>query len=152
MGVEQFQRTALNKGEVGELILEQRLEKMGFTVFRDWDKRPGEGGIDTIAYDPKTKTLYLIDKKGWVTRSINDASALSVERLGVENIDKMIATLDKHTGYSEGRVKPSLTLLSTFLTVTNRQVLYLPYPMPMLILKRPRLVRGFSIAAGRHST
>jgi RHS repeat-associated protein len=92
-------------GEIGELILEQWLELNGFEIFPDISKRVTGGGIDKIAYDPKTDYVYWIDNKSFTSGSISDASALSVERLGVENIDDARKVLDKQTGFSEGARK-----------------------------------------------
>ncbi len=103
-------------GELGELILEQWLDEQGIEVFVDASKRVTQGGIDRIAYDPKSDYVYWIDNKALSSGSISDASALSVERLGIENIDDARKAMANQIGssslseeamnaYNKGRIK-----------------------------------------------
>jgi hypothetical protein len=68
--------TRNDRGRIGELFLHQRLDDEGMHVFIDWEKHVNERGIDLVAYDAKTRKLWLIDNKAWKS-GIGTASSLT---------------------------------------------------------------------------
>jgi RHS repeat-associated protein len=82
-------------GEIGELAVEQFLDKEGYYVFKDWSKAVNKGGFDSIAYNPKTKELLWIDNKAYKGR-IGGASSL--ETNFVKNREAAIEFLKTQTG------------------------------------------------------
>ena len=80
-------------------MLDSFLDANGFVVFTDYGKLVNQGGIDRVAYDPKTDHVYLFDNAAQ-KKTINLKSALSVERLGVENLDGVRDVLDRYTGFT----------------------------------------------------
>ncbi|OJF15939.1 hypothetical protein [Couchioplanes caeruleus] len=63
-------------GLIGEQNLADALTAKGLTVFHDWSKNVNANGVDLIAYDPTTKTLWLVDNKAQM-KGISGAGALT---------------------------------------------------------------------------
>lgn len=82
-------------GEVGELLVDQLLDDSGYYVFRDWSKSVTQSGIDSIAFNPKTKELLWIDNKAY-SGPIGGASALE-ENFAI-NRQRAIEFLRTQTG------------------------------------------------------
>ena len=132
--------TKLDQGDIGELLVEQLLDRRGFEVFRDWSKNVNSGGIDTIAYDPAEKILYVIDNKAQ-RKTINNATALSIRQLGNVNIDGLRHVLDAHTGFPRMLGQPSGPAASASASPTDTPT-----------TSTPRSARRSFSAAGMRST
>ncbi|MFC3384197.1 hypothetical protein ACFOHP_19975 [Couchioplanes caeruleus subsp. azureus] len=63
-------------GLIGEQNLADALTATGLTVFHDWSKNVNANGVDLIAYDPATKTVWLVDNKAQL-KGISGAAALT---------------------------------------------------------------------------
>ncbi len=63
-------------GLVGEQHLAEALRAEGLTVFMDWSKSVAANGFDMMAFDPKTKKLWLIDNKAQL-RGVASAPSLT---------------------------------------------------------------------------
>jgi hypothetical protein len=66
----------------GEQILANTLESEGLIVFRDWTKNVSAKGIDLVALDPKTGTVWLLDNKAQFASDISGANALTGKEFG----------------------------------------------------------------------
>ena len=71
-------------GLVGEILLEQALERDGLIVFRDLNKKVSANGIDLIALDARNADrnlweIWLLDNKGQM-RGISGANALTGDK------------------------------------------------------------------------
>jgi hypothetical protein len=75
-----YVRPAISKNEliglVGEVNLSNALERDGLIVFADQTKHVSQTGIDLVALDPTTNTVWLLDNKAQI-KGISGASALT---------------------------------------------------------------------------
>jgi len=127
------------KGDIGELWLEQILELNGFEVYRDWDKRVNEWGIDTVAYDPASDFVWFVDNKAQAT-NVRGASALEPRPLIEANIDRARGVLDRHSGFSE-KARAALKAGRVRLAVSNAN----PEAVPPRATSRMPISRDFRI-------
>src|SRR4030095_9657102 len=67
-------------GETGELMAQQALERKGLVVFVNTDKHVFGSGFDFVAFDPKTKMVWMVDNKAFKA-TISQASSVTTSFL-----------------------------------------------------------------------
>lgn len=87
------------QGAVGELIADQVLDQEGLYVFRDWSKHVNDNGFDSMAYNPRTGRLWLMDNKAQGS-TIAEVSSLTTNFR--RNLDVARTYLMRLQGSNEG--------------------------------------------------